>query len=138
MPVTPTIEVDDTLKERSSHGSFELPIETYTDNCEIFHSLYNHWHDEMELIYIESGSGLVRLNKEILRVKSGDLIIVNRGVLHGIKTDLKNILYFRSIVIRPELPVRPGGRFMSGTCHFPADGKSGGIYAYYFSIRQQL
>ena len=23
MPVTPTIEVDDTLKERSSHGSFE-------------------------------------------------------------------------------------------------------------------
>ena len=50
MPVTPTIEVDDTLKERSSHGSFELPIETYTDNCEIFHSLYNHWHDEMELI----------------------------------------------------------------------------------------
>ena len=52
----------------------------------------------MELIYIESGSGLVRLNKEILRVKSGDLIIVNRGVLHGIKTDLKNILYFRSIV----------------------------------------
>ena len=86
MPVTPTIEVDDTLKERSSHGSFELPIETYTDNCEIFHSLYNHWHDEMELIYIESGSGLVRLNKEILRVKAGDLIIVNRGVLHGIKT----------------------------------------------------
>ena len=78
MPVTPTIEVDDTLKERSSHGSFELPIETYTDNCEIFHSLYNHWHDEMELIYIESGSGLVRLNKEILRVKAGDLIIVNR------------------------------------------------------------
>ena len=52
----------------------------------------------MELIYIESGSGLVRLNKEILRVKAGDLIIVNRGVLHGIKTDLKNILYFRSIV----------------------------------------
>ena len=50
MPVTPTIEVDDTLKERSSHGSFELPIETYTDNCEIFHSLYNHWHDEMELM----------------------------------------------------------------------------------------
>ena len=51
MPVTPTIEVDDTLKERSSHGSFELPIETYTDNCEIFHSLYNHWHDEMELSF---------------------------------------------------------------------------------------
>ena len=106
---TPPIEVDDTLKERSTHGSFELPIETYTDNCEIFHSLYNHWHDEMELIYIESGSGLVRLNKEILRVKGGDLIIVNRGVLHGIKTDLKNILYFRSIVFDLNFLSGPAG-----------------------------
>ena len=135
---TPPIEVDDTLKERSTHGSFELPIETYTDNCEIFHSLYNHWHDEMELIYIESGSGLVRLNKEILRVKTGNLIIVNRGVLHGIKTDMKNILYFRSIVFDLSFLSGPAGDPMSGTCHFSADGKSGGIHAYYFSVRQQL
>ena len=53
MPVTPTIEVDDTLKERSSHGSFELPIETYTDNCEIFHSLYNHWHDAVSYTHLD-------------------------------------------------------------------------------------
>ena len=63
----------------------------------------------MELIYIESGSGLVRLNKEILRVKAGDLIIVNRGVLHGIKTDLKNILYFRSIVFDLNFLSGPAG-----------------------------
>ena len=109
MPVTPTIEVDDTLKERSSHGSFELPIETYTDNCEIFHSLYNHWHDEMELIYIESGSGLVRLNKEILRVKAGDLIIVNRGVLHGHKNRSEEYPFISGVLFLTELPVRPGG-----------------------------
>lgn len=106
---TSPIKVDDTLKELNPHGSFELPIETYTDNCEIFHSLYNHWHDEMELICIESGSGLVRLNKETLRVKAGDLIIVNRGVLHGIKTDLKNILYFRSIVFDLNFLSGPAG-----------------------------
>lgn len=59
--------VDDTLKELGIHGSFELPVETYTDNCVIFHSLYNHWHDEMEIIIIENGSGLMRLNRETLR-----------------------------------------------------------------------
>lgn len=91
-------EVDNTLKERNTHGSFELPIETYTDNCAIFHTLYNHWHDEMEIICIEDGIGMVRLNRESLRVKKGDLLIVNPGVLHGIKTDLKHILYFKSIV----------------------------------------
>ncbi len=91
-------EVDNTLKERNVHGSFELPIETYTDNCAIFHSLYNHWHDEMEIICIEDGIGMVRLNRENLRVKKGDILLVNPGVLHGIKTDLKHILYFKSIV----------------------------------------
>ena len=28
--------VDETMKELETHGSFELPVETYTDNCEIF------------------------------------------------------------------------------------------------------
>ena len=27
--------VDETMKELETHGSFELPVETYTDNCEI-------------------------------------------------------------------------------------------------------
>ena len=44
-------EVDDNLKELSPHGSFELPVETYTGNCEIFHALYDHWHSEMEIMY---------------------------------------------------------------------------------------
>ena len=64
-PAKLNTEVDDTLRELSTHGSFELPVETYTDNCVIFRSLYNHWHDEMEIICIEAGSGLVRLNSAL-------------------------------------------------------------------------
>ena len=96
-------QVDNTLKELGSHGSFELPVETYTDNCEIFRSLYLHWHEEMEFIFIESGSGLVRLNREALRVREGDLLIVNRGVLHSMKTDPRHILYYKSIVF--DIPI---------------------------------
>ena len=62
-------EVDDNLKELSPHGSFELPVETYTGNCEIFHALYDHWHSEMEIMYIEKGSGFARLNRESIRLK---------------------------------------------------------------------
>ena len=101
MKITIPHEVDDTLKELGTHGSFELPVETYTDNCEIFRSLYLHWHDEMEFIFIESGSGLVRLNRETLHVHKGDLLVVNRGVLHSMKTDPRNILYYKSIVFDP-------------------------------------
>ena len=88
--------VDETMKELETHGSFELPVETYTDNCEIFRSLYNHWHREMEIICIDQGKGLARLNRETIRLKKGDLLIVNSGVIHGIKSDSRNILYYRS------------------------------------------
>ena len=108
---TPDISpnVDETMKELGTHGSFELPVETYTDNCEIFRSLYNHWHKEMEIICIDKGSGLARLNKEILRLKKGDLLIVNSGVLHGIKSDSRHILYYRSVVFDLSFLAGPAG-----------------------------
>ena len=40
-------------------------------NCEIFHALYDHWHSEMEIMYIEKGSGFARLNRESIRLKKG-------------------------------------------------------------------
>ena len=102
-------QVDETLKELETHGSFELPVETYTDNCVIFHSLYNHWHKEMEIIRIDEGSGLARLNRETLRLQKGDILMVNSGVIHGIKSDLKNILYYRSIVFDLSFVTSPAG-----------------------------
>lgn len=53
--------VDETMKELETHGSFELPVETYTDNCVIFRSLYNHWHKERRSSASTQGSGLARL-----------------------------------------------------------------------------
>ena len=101
--------VDETMKELETHGSFELPVETYTDNCEIFRSLYNHWHQEMEIICIDQGSGLARLNRETLRLKKGDLLIINSGVLHGIKSDSRHILYYRSVVFDLSFLAGPAG-----------------------------
>ena len=101
--------VDETMKELETHGSFELPVETYTDNCEIFRSLYNHWHKEMEIICIDKGNGLARLNRETLRLKEGDLLIVNSGVLHGIKSDSRHILYYRSVVFDLSFLAGPAG-----------------------------
>ena len=91
-------EVDENLKELSPHGSLELPVETYTGDCEIFHALYDHWHSEMEIMCIEKGSGFARLNRESIRLKKGDILIVNCGVLHSMRTDLNNPLYYKSVV----------------------------------------
>lgn len=102
-------EVDDSLRELNKHGSFELPVETYTADCEIFHALYAHWHKEMEIMYIEKGSGFARLNRESIRLSGGDILIVNPGVLHSMRTDLKNPLYYKSVVFNLDfLSGQPG------------------------------
>ena len=92
------VETDASFQEISSHGTRELPIESYQDNCEIFKSIYCHWHKEMEIIYIEKGSGLAKLNKDTLKLQKGDILLINSGTLHHIKSDRKNVLYFKSVV----------------------------------------
>ena len=90
--------VDETLKELNTHGTFELPLDIYDDNCEIFHSIYTHWHEEMEIIYIEKGSGILRINTQTFRIQEGDFALINKEMVHSLKSDLKNILYFKSLV----------------------------------------
>ena len=101
------VETDASFQEISSHGTRELPIESYQDNCEIFKSIYCHWHKEMEIIYIEKGSGLAKLNKDTLKLQKGDILLINSGTLHHIKSDRKNVLYFKSVVFHLS--------FLSGT-----------------------
>ena len=96
--VTKSVETDETFQELSKHGTKELPIESYQDNCEIFQSIYSHWHKEMEIMYVEKGSGLAQLNKDTLKLQKGDILLINSGTLHHIKSDRRNILYFKSVV----------------------------------------
>lgn len=44
--------VNDNLKERAAHGSHEFPIQVYQDMeyCENGLILYNHWHEEAEIL----------------------------------------------------------------------------------------
>ena len=124
-------EVDDNLKELSPHGSFELPVETYTGTVRSFMRLYDHWHSEMEIMYIEKGSGFARLNRESIRLKKGDILIVNCGVLHSMRTDLKKPLYYKSVVFSLGFPCRSAGRYLPGMCGITINRKQGRILPSY-------
>lgn len=92
------VETDDSQQEISKHGTKDLPIESYQDNCEIFKAIYSHWHKEMEIMYIEKGSGVAKLNTDTLKLKKGDILLINSETLHHIKSDRRNVLYFKSVV----------------------------------------
>ena len=49
--------VNDNLKEQAAHGSHEFPLQVYQDMeyCENGLILYNHWHEEAEILFVTEG-----------------------------------------------------------------------------------
>lgn len=73
----------------------------YETHIKIWHKLYEdmrfiaHWHPEIELIYIRRGSIEVTIEKETVKAKSGDLLIIDSGKIHFSSMNYKdNLLEF--------------------------------------------
>ncbi|MCC8045426.1 MAG: AraC family transcriptional regulator [Clostridiales bacterium] len=72
------------FREKTSHGDALLPVSYH--HCHIpehFRTLSLHWHEEMEISYIEEGSALYTINFEPVQVNQGDLIFISPHALHG-------------------------------------------------------
>ena len=42
------------------------------------------WHDNLELLLVIEGDGLIQYGKKTIKLFAGDIIIVNSGVMHGL------------------------------------------------------
>lgn len=71
-------------KELQPHGSLDFPCAAYcsshTDRPEDV--IPWHWHEEMEIVYIESGQMEVRIPSKAFLLEQGDCIIINSNILH--------------------------------------------------------
>lgn len=71
-------------KELQPHGSLDFPCAAYCsshlDRPEDV--IPWHWHEEMEIVYIESGQMEVRIPSRAFLLEQGDCIIINSNVLH--------------------------------------------------------
>ncbi|TCV95216.1 AraC family transcriptional regulator [Biostraticola tofi] len=60
---------------------------------------YYHWHQCLEVLYIESGVGLVVVDNQKFTLRPGRLFVFPQGKLHKVKVDNStNNIYIRSIV----------------------------------------
>lgn len=71
-------------KELQPHGSLEFP-------CAGYHSSHTdrqedvipwHWHEEIEIVYIENGQMNVKIPSNAFLLEKGDCIIINSNILH--------------------------------------------------------
>lgn len=71
-------------KEQKRHGAASFPVACYLGDYKTIHVPW-HWHDEMEVLVVEQGSGFVEISSAKYTVPAGSGCFINAGVLHALK-----------------------------------------------------
>ena len=98
-PTNTTIPKEKGYHETKKHTEFLFPYNVYL--CTIpsdFPSVFLHWQDTMEIIYIKKGSGLAQVDLELFDVSAGDILLVPPGHLHGLKQKPDQKMEYENII----------------------------------------
>lgn len=94
--------------EEKSHVESQFPYNTYPCSIPLdFYHVPTHWHDEMELIVIKKGRGMVSVDLEAQSVSEGDLVLIVPGQLHSIEQELPYEMEYENILFQTSLLTIP-------------------------------
>lgn len=91
-------------KELQPHGSLDFPCAGYSS-----HHMGRpgsvipwHWHEEMEIVYIESGQMKIKIPSKTFLLKKGDCIVINANMLHyaaaAPECDLRSLVFNPALI----------------------------------------
>lgn len=89
-------------RELVEHGTPLFPAACYHDNISEANVPW-HWHDELEVLVVETGTARAAANGTDYIVKQGEGCFFNTGVLHGIWPEGAETCRLRSLVFHPRL-----------------------------------
>lgn len=85
--------------EMKQHGNLSFPYIVYRVEVPNFLSAYPlHWHDEMEIIYVQSGEGTVTVQSHEFHVKKDDIVVIPPQTVHSIEQFQKSEMVYFNIV----------------------------------------
>ncbi|MCI8888612.1 MAG: AraC family transcriptional regulator [Hungatella sp.] len=91
-------------QEKKNHGSFSFPYTTYPCSIPLdFPRVPLHWHDEMEIIYIKKGQGVVTVDFITLQAAAGDILIIIPGQLHSIDQAPGQSMEYENIIFHTDM-----------------------------------
>ncbi len=94
----------ETYRETKEHTPLDFPYNTYLCSIPLdFKSVNIHWHDDVEIIVIKKGEGIISVNLTPYEVHSGDIIFIFPGQLHSIEQKADCIMEYENIIFKPEL-----------------------------------
>ena len=91
-------------QEKISHGNPLFPYITYLCSIPLdFSYVPIHWHDEMEIIYIKKGHGIITVDFTQYQVSAGTLALIIPGQLHSIEQYENESMEYENIIFKPDL-----------------------------------
>lgn len=91
-------------KEKKSHGDQNFPFSIYI--CSIpndFPEVLMHWHEEIEIIYIKEGKGIISVDLEKRVLTAPALVFVRPGQLHSIAQYERESMEYVNYIFHPRL-----------------------------------
>lgn len=102
------LNLNKSLKELQPHGSFEFPCAGYASR----HTNRQedvipwHWHEEIEIIYIESGQMKIKITSKSFLLEKGDCIVINSNILHSAaavrECELRSLVFSSALITGSE------------------------------------
>lgn len=98
-----TLHLKEAEPSRESSDYAILPLRVYSQMCQdhIFF-ISHHWHDEIEMIYIEEGEFMIHINWVEYLAKAGDIYFINAQDIHQI-TALTKQSSHHAILFNPKI-----------------------------------
>lgn len=91
-------------QEKISHGNPLFPYITYLCSIPLdFSYVPIHWHDEMELIYIKKGKGIITVDFKQYSVNAGTIMLIIPGQLHSIEQYEQEKMEYENIIFHPNI-----------------------------------
>lgn len=91
-------------RETFRHGDGRFPCASYLDRYSGGRGCYPwHWHDELEIAYVEQGEVTAAVNDRQVLLKQGDGIFINRRVLHAFFMQGEGEVRMPNILFHPAL-----------------------------------
>ncbi len=91
-------------QEKKDHVSEEFPYTTYLCSIPLdFTYVPAHWHDEMEIIYVKKGCGMITVDLKQYPVSGGSILFILPGQLHSISQYENDSMEYENIIFKPEM-----------------------------------
>ena len=92
--------IDETLHELNEHGSEQFP---FAEFCSDYHGEDNHfpwhWHQDVEIVLVESGEAHCMIGSERIILRRGEGLFIQAGVIHSYETP--NHVVMPTVLFRP-------------------------------------